>query len=233
MAKEIAIVLNNGSINSAVATALAAQKFRPVMLHALLGSEEEAPSRARVAFDQQVLHFKPYREHLLPMPFMSLLEPTGPNQQLALTQDTREQTPLTPTLHQLLPLMAAAGRFAVHYQAAAIYLGLRVGGHVDELAQATEYVQVWAELMQLPCGMPDLDIAAPLLEFEPWQVLDLGFEVSAPLERTWSCLGNAGEPCGACRGCRSRDAAFQQAGRPDPSREVTRGSAKSDSRNSK
>ena len=36
MAKDLAIILNNGSINSAVATAIAAQKFRPVMLWAEL-----------------------------------------------------------------------------------------------------------------------------------------------------------------------------------------------------
>ena len=34
MAKDLAIVLNNGSINSAVTTALASQKYRPIMLYA-------------------------------------------------------------------------------------------------------------------------------------------------------------------------------------------------------
>ena len=56
MAKDLAIILNNGSINSAVATALAVQKYRPVLLHV-----EAAPtpgSRARAAYDQQVAHFK-------------------------------------------------------------------------------------------------------------------------------------------------------------------------------
>ena len=33
MAKDLAIVLNSGSVNSAVATALAAQKYRVVLLH--------------------------------------------------------------------------------------------------------------------------------------------------------------------------------------------------------
>jgi hypothetical protein len=41
VAKDLAIVLNNGSVNSAVVTALAAQRFRPIMmttLSALLGA---------------------------------------------------------------------------------------------------------------------------------------------------------------------------------------------------
>jgi 7-cyano-7-deazaguanine synthase len=118
----------------------------------------------------------------------------------------------------LLPLVAAAARIAAHYQAAALYVGLRTGPRGDELAQATEYIQVWNELIQMPCDQPELELQAPLLELEAWQVVDLGFQVGAPFERTWSCVGDGPEPCWACRGCRSREAAFQQAAKPDPGR---------------
>jgi 7-cyano-7-deazaguanine synthase in queuosine biosynthesis len=123
-------------------------------------------------------------------------------------------------LVELLPFVSAAMRFAVHYQAAAIYLGLRVGVNNDELAQATEYVQIWNEMIQMPCAQADLDVQAPLLELETWQVVDLGMQVSAPLERTWSCNEDGSEPCWACRGCRSREAAFVTAAKPDPLRVV-------------
>jgi len=39
--------------------------------------------------------------------------------------------------------------------------------------------------LQVPCGMNDLEIATPLLEMDPWQVVDLGFQVNAPFDRTW------------------------------------------------
>ncbi len=108
-----------------------------------------------------------------------------------------------------------------------MYVGLRVGGHGDDLLQATEYVQVWNELLQLPCkAQPELEVQAPLVDLDPWQVVDVGFQVAAPFERTWSCTdeggGGGGEPCWACRGCRAREAAFQQAGKPDPLRAVKR-----------
>ena len=57
-------------------------------------------------------------------------------------------------------------------------------------------------------------------ELDPWQVIDVGFQVSAPFERSWSCTEDAGEACWACRGCRAREAAFVQAGKPDPLRVV-------------
>ena len=175
------------------------------------------PSRARVAFDQQVAHFKPYREHTLAMPFLSLLN-APPPKSVGNPGEPRQMPSSAPLMLELLPLLAAAGRFAAYYQVSAIYLGLRVGTSVDELAQATEYVQIWTDLLQLPCGLAEMELVAPLMELEPWQVVDLAFQVNAPLERTWSCANDAGEPCWACRGCRAREAAFQRAAKADPVR---------------
>jgi 7-cyano-7-deazaguanine synthase len=221
MAKDLAIILNNGTINSAVATALAAQKYRPVLLHAEI--VQRPGSRIRAAYDQQVGHFKPYREHTLPMPFLAAVQVQGAGaaqHERQVVSDPRVQPALAPHMLELLPLLAAAARFAAHYHAAAIYLGLRIGTNPDELAQATEYVQIWNELLQLPCGEPELTIETPLLELEPWQVVDVGFQVSAPFEKTWSCHDESADPCWACRGCRAREAAFQQSGKADPMRVV-------------
>ena len=231
MAKELAIVLNNGSLNSAVVSALAAQKYRPVFLHAQV--EQQKPgTRARVAYDQQVQHFSPYGEHTIPLPAPTGPPPPGgrgaaaakgPQKPAEHPSPVLTPGPLVAQLIDLLPLVATAARLAAYHQAAAIYLGLRVGPDGDDLAQATEYVQIWDELLQTPCAQPDLNVEAPLLELEPWEMVDLGFQVGAPFDRTWSCAEReAQEPCWACRGCRAREAAFQQAGKPDPLRAVRR-----------
>lgn len=214
MAKDLAIVLNNGTLNSAVATAIAAQKHRPILLCGQV--MDMTGTRARAAYDQQVAHFKPYREHTLSMPFLSAVQASAP--QMPAMPDPRFQPAISPALMELLPLVALAGRFAAHYQASAIYLGLRVGTGTDELARATEFGQVWNELIQLPCDRAEIELLMPLLELEPWQVVDLGFQVGAPFDKTWSCTADGPEPCWACRGCRGREAAFQQAGKGDPLR---------------
>lgn len=222
MPKDLAIVLNNGSINSAVITALAAQKFRPVLLH----GESTPPgspnlSRARSAYDQQVAHFKPYREHTMSMPFLSTFEQPA-SKTAASVVDPRQGVSITPAMVSLLPFVTAAVRYAIHYKAGAIYIGLRVGGSTDELSQATEFVQIWTEMVNHPLGQPELEIQTPLLELEPWQVVDVGVNVGAPFDRTWTCLEEGAEPCGGCRGCRMRDQAFQQAAKPDPAKPVKR-----------
>lgn len=224
MAKELAIVLNNGSVNSAVTTALAAQRFRLVMLHLAGSSADDTDSRGdtatrtRVAFDQQTAHYKPYREHVIEMPFLAQFQAPGGPRKSSDAPDARQPSRLGQQLLEILPVVAAAARFADHYQAVSVHLGLRVGPAADELAQATEFVQVWQELLQQPCGVTDLDVAAPLLEMEAWQVIDLGVQLNVPFEKTWSCAADGGEPCWACKGCRAREAAFHQAAKPDPLR---------------
>jgi len=213
MAKDLAIVLNNGSINSAVVTAQAAQRYRPIMIFA--DTAPGASGRMRAAFDQQVAHFKPYREYSVPIAVAGSGPPQAATGSAA---DPRQGPNISPQLLELLPLLSLAVKSAVHHQASAIYLGLRVGPSTDELAQATEFCQIWNEMIQLPCTQGELEILTPLLELESWQVVDVGFQVAAPFERTWSCLEETSEPCWACRGCHAREAAFQQAGKPDPLR---------------
>jgi hypothetical protein len=216
VAKDLAVVLNNGSINSAVITAMAAQRYRPIMIYC--DTSIDPGGRRRASFEQQVAQFKPYREYSVPVSHVAGMQ----MQSSATVADPRQGTPLGPQMLDLLPMVAAAIRFAVHHQAAAIYVGSRVGSVAEDLAQFTEYFQIWNELIQLPCGQMELEIHTPLLELETWQVIEVGFQVGAPLDRTWSCAEETSEPCWACRGCRAREAAFQQAGKPDPMRAVRR-----------
>ena len=156
MAKDLAIVLNNGSINSAVATALAAQKYRPILLYA--EAVPQPGSRVRMAYDQQVAHFKPYREHTLPMPFLTALA----------IDERRGADGGRPAA--ALAARAADARAAPARRGGRAVRGALPGGgdlrrrcasatQADELAQATEYVQVWNELIQMPCDQPELDVA--------------------------------------------------------------------------
>ncbi len=100
MAKDLAIVLNNGSINSAVVTAMASQRYRPVMIFADFTQGDTG--RKRAAYDQQVAHFKPYREY-------SVADRagwrSGPAQNLAAVADPRQGSTVAP---QMLDLLAIA-----------------------------------------------------------------------------------------------------------------------------
>lgn len=213
MAKDLAIVLCDGGVNSSVAAMLAAQKYRLITMNADLGGQAE--SRKRAAYDMLVGHLRPYREHTLGMNYLAWVKRSSPAG-TGMGVDPRTISDISPKLTELAPLIATAIRFAAHYQAVAIYAGIRVGPEGVDLARVTEFAQIWNELAQHGCGLSDLEIVFPLAELEPWQVIDLGVQVGCPMDKTWSCDQENAEPCGVCPGCRGREAAFEQAAKVDP-----------------
>lgn len=207
MPKDLAIVLCNGSLSSVVAATLAAQKHRLIALTADTGSGANA--RRRGACDSFVSSLKPFREYAVTLPFAASVGRGA-------SADPRVSTDLAARLLDLAPLLAIALRFAAQHAAASVHAGLRAGPEGPALSRATEYLQVFSELANLPLGLADVEFAFPLLELDPWQVVDLGIQIGAPLEKSWSCQTDAPDPCHACPGCKARDAAFEQAARPDP-----------------
>jgi 7-cyano-7-deazaguanine synthase len=61
-----------------------------------------------------------------------------------------------------------------------------------------------------------IEVVNPLINYSKGDVLKLALELKVPLELTWSCYGNGKVPCGRCRGCYSRQKAFDQVGVADP-----------------
>ena len=111
-------------------TALAAQKYRLVLLYAEVGDQPGPQADGRMS---RRWHFKPYREHTLAMPYLAAVEPS--EEIAAAASDPRHPTPIAPQMIDLLPLIATAMRFAVHYQATAVYTWkLRLGNDADKLA---------------------------------------------------------------------------------------------------
>ena len=61
-----------------------------------------------------------------------------------------------------------------------------------------------------------IEIVNPLLNLSKADVLKLAIRLKVPLQLTWSCYENAKTPCGKCRGCLMRKAAFSAIGVTDP-----------------
>ena len=59
-------------------------------------------------------------------------------------------------------------------------------------------------------------IRTPLIELSKADIVRLGVERGAPLDRTWSCYRGDTAPCGRCDACRLRARGFAEAGVDDP-----------------
>src|SRR3712207_7752052 len=64
-------------------------------------------SRVRAAYDLQVGHFKPFREHTLPMPWLTAVQPSARTAATQTPADPRLHAPVGPQMVDLLPLISA------------------------------------------------------------------------------------------------------------------------------
>ena len=98
------------------------------------------------------------------------------------------------------------------------------GSNADDtkdLPDATpDFIQKMNELIVLGTQMGVDGHAArivnPLISYTKLDVLRLALTLKVPLELTWSCYEDVEIPCGKCRGCRNRLAAFKHLGKTDP-----------------
>ena len=62
----------------------------------------------------------------------------------------------------------------------------------------------------------DIRIETPIIELSKAEIVRMGVDLGAPLERTWSCYAGGERPCGACDSCILRARGFEEAGVADP-----------------
>ncbi len=74
-----------------------------------------------------------------------------------------------------------------------------------------EYLESFNELFKV--GSPiNIEIKAPAIDLDKYEIVKLGFEVNAPMELSYSCYKGAEMHCGVCESCMRRKRAFIKAG---------------------
>jgi len=206
-----AVVLLSGGIDSATALYLTKQETDEIYTLNMIYTEthdSEAEASKRLAAAAQV------REHLtIYLPFYKDLE------------KRYHPSPSTEITPAYIP-----ARNIVFYGIAAAYAetlgadGVVFGSNSDdakELPDARpEFVRLMNELLRIGTKTGHeggtIDLVNPLMGYSKNEVLRLALKLNVPLELTWSCYEDASTPCGKCRGCRTRQKAFQDIGVPDP-----------------
>jgi len=206
MAKPHAIILHSGGLRSLVSTALTIENddsTRLTFLHINDGRDNAHERLDHV--HRQAEHFSVTRINQLDL---SHLYGHGHGQGHG--PDGEPMGSLV--VPQLLLAALSQARFL---QAGQVIWPKSCGGQVKAIAQATEQTMLADQLGDIEQGgVPR--ILTPLLELTDRQVVELGAELEAPWQLSWSCQGSAQIPCRACPGCRRRKAAFQSAGIVDP-----------------
>ena len=161
MQKESALILSDGSLESAVVCAIARQRHDAVLVEVGDGG-----AGGRGAFAKQA-------EYVRPRQTLSLAADAPGGVGSAVGDDPADLMGWTDVLAE------AAALVRLH-DARAVYLPLRVGLETPGFARAAEFLQLWEELLRHGLALGPVKLLAPLLELEPWQVADLSHQMSAP-----------------------------------------------------
>ena len=83
--------------------------------------------------------------------------------------------------------------------------------YFQKIAEGLAYgSKLWAEY-----GVA-FSVETPIIHMSKREIVQLGVELNAPLEYTWSCYEGGEYPCGSCDSCLLRAKGFAEAGVPDP-----------------
>ena len=216
--KPKAVVLLSGGMDSCVTAAIANQTHRLALLHASYGQRTE--ERERRAFDE-IADFYGVRERLV-VRLDSLAQIGGS----ALT-DARIAVPQTEPRSAGIPVtyvpfrnahfLSAAVSWAEVIGATAIFIGAVAEDSSGYPDCRPEYYRVFSELVRAGTRPETrIEIVTPVIGMRKSEIVRRGFELDAPLDRTWSCYQSEEASCGVCESCRLRLRGFAEAGFADP-----------------
>ena len=71
-----------------------------------------------------------------------------------------------------------------------------------------EYLEEFNELIKV-ASPDDIEIKAPCIDLNKQEIIELGLNINAPIELSYSCYKGDEKPCGVCESCMRRKRAFK------------------------
>jgi len=215
--KPLAVVLASGGMDSCVATAWAAQRYRVAMLHVNYGQRTE--SKELACFVQLTAHFRAEKSLVVEAPYLGQIGGSSlTDRAMDVPEDDRPgEIPSTYVPFRNANLLAIATSWAETLGASRIVIGAveqDAPGYPDCRPAFYEAAGRLIELGTRPETHVGID--TPLIHLTKVDVIRLGLQLRAPFELTWSCYRSEAAPCRRCASCRRREEAFAEAGVPDP-----------------
>ncbi len=214
-----AVVLVSGGMDSCVAAAWAAGRYRLALLHVDYGQRTEG--RERASFRALVEHFRPVASRIVAAPWLGEFGGSSLTDvsQTVPSDDRPGEVPSTYVPFRNANFLAIATAWAETIAAERIIIGAveqDAPGYPDCRPAFYEAANRLIELGTRP--ETHVVVETPILGLSKAEVVRMGDKLGAPLEATWSCYRSETMPCRDCASCRRREEAFREAGVPDPLR---------------
>jgi 7-cyano-7-deazaguanine synthase len=217
MTQPLAVALASGGMDSCVATAWAAVRYRLAMLHVNYGQRTEAKELA--CFRKLVAHFRAGKFLVVDAPYLGAIGGSSlTDRRIPVPDDDAPgEIPSTYVPFRNANLLAIATSWAETIGAARIVIGAveqDAPGYPDCRPAFYEAANRLIELGTRPDT--HIRVETPLVALGKVDVIRMGAQLNAPFELTWSCYQSESAPCRHCASCRRREEAFLAAGVPDP-----------------
>ena len=216
-ARQRAVVLLSGGMDSCVCAALASRDFEAAGVHVSYGQRtEQREQRSFTAIcdrlgigDRLVVR----NEALRAIGGSALTDPEIP---VPHSHAIGRDIPVTYVPFRNAHFLSVAVSWAEVLGAQAIYIGAVEQDSSGYPDCRPAYYQAFNEVIRAGTKDGNIRIATPLITLRKHQIVSLGLELGAPFDLTWSCYSREDRACGVCDSCVLRLRAFREAGARDP-----------------
>ncbi|MGA9509562.1 MAG: 7-cyano-7-deazaguanine synthase QueC [Candidatus Sulfotelmatobacter sp.] len=220
--KTRAIVLLSGGMDSCVCAALAARDHQAAGLHVSYGQRTEQRERQSFLGICDRLHIREKlmvrNEALRAIGGSALTDekiavPVGPPSVEAAKD---REIPVTYVPFRNAHFLSVAVSWAEVWGAEKIYIGAVEADSSGYPDCRPAYYEAFNDVIRAGTKEGNIEIVTPLIAMRKAEIIQLGLELNAPLDLTWSCYSREDKACGQCDSCILRLRAFTAAGIDDP-----------------
>jgi 7-cyano-7-deazaguanine synthase len=216
--RDLAVVLCSGGLDSCVTAAIAARSHELAMLHVSYGQRTQA--REYKAFQDICRSLAVAHQLKLSMNHLAVIGGSSlTNQDIPVPVDglVDSTIPNTYVPFRNANLLSAAVSWGETLGATAVFIGVNEidsSGYPDCSREFIDRFNAVIAAGTRPTT--HLRIETPLLNLSKPDIVKLGIDSDAPLDKSWSCYKEDLMACGCCDSCRLRLKGFQELGMTDP-----------------
>lgn len=142
----------------------------------------------------------------------SLTSPEIPVAEGHYTESSMKST-IVPNRNMLF--LALATSYALSINASAVAYAAHNGDHAIYPDCRSEFADAMQTAIQL-ADWNTIELMRPFVDWSKADIVQRGYQLNTPLERTWSCYNGGNVHCGRCGTCIERREAFDLCGIKDP-----------------
>jgi 7-cyano-7-deazaguanine synthase len=218
MARDLAVVLVSGGMDSCVAAAIAREEADLALLHLVYGQRTE--DRELKAFHDIADHYQVSRRMVVPMKHLAMIggsSLTDPALPVSPAQLEARDIPSSYVPFRNATMLSVAVSWAEVLGASGVFIGAVEEDSPGYPDCREEFYTVFNTLVEKGTRPATrITVRTPVIRLSKAEIVRKGVTLGAPFHLTWSCYKQEDIACGVCDSCALRLRGFQLAGVEDP-----------------